>query len=100
MRTIIETLREDLVVLHEAGAIGTVTLRGFNALCPPPLRAMDAAAIQHLRKTLRLSQRVFARHLNTSVSSVRRWEQGQTRPAGPALKLLNLIANKGLQALL
>jgi hypothetical protein len=28
------------------------------------------------------------------------WEQGETHPTGPALKLLNLIADKGLQAIL
>ena len=28
------------------------------------------------------------------------WEQGDTRPAGPALKLLNVIADKGLEAVL
>jgi putative transcriptional regulator len=32
--------------------------------------------------------------------SVRKWEQGDTQPAGPALKLLNIIADKGLQAVL
>jgi len=31
---------------------------------------------------------------------VRKWEQGKTRPAGPALKLLNVIADKGLQAII
>ena len=39
-------------------------------------------------------------HLHTTASTVRKWEQGDTHPAGPALKLLNVIANKGLQAIL
>jgi putative transcriptional regulator len=43
---------------------------------------------------------VFALHLHTTASTVRKWEQGETRPAGPALKLLNVIADKGLQAIL
>jgi hypothetical protein len=46
------------------------------------------------------SQPVFAHHLHTTASTVRKWEQGETRPAGPALKLLNVIADKGLQAIL
>jgi len=54
-----------------------------------------------LRRPLKnYSQPVFALHLHTSASTVRKWEQGQTRPAGPALKLLNVIAIKGLQAIL
>ena len=36
----------------------------------------------------------------STVEVVRKWEQGETRPAGPALKLLNVIADKGLQAIL
>lgn len=53
-----------------------------------------------LRESLNFSQPVFALHLHTTASTVRKWEQGETRPTGPALKLLNLIADKGLQAIL
>ncbi|WP_455566681.1 helix-turn-helix domain-containing protein [Pseudomonas capeferrum] len=56
--------------------------------------------IRHLREALNFSQPVFAMHLHTSVSTVRKWEQEETRPAGPALKLLNIIQCKGLQAIL
>ena len=47
-----------------------------------------------------LSQPVFALHLHTTASTVRKWEQGETHPTGPALKLLNVIADKGLQAII
>lgn len=46
------------------------------------------------------SQPVFALHLHTTASTVRKWERGDTHPAGPALKLLNIIADKGLQAII
>jgi len=97
---IIESLRGDLAALHEAGAIGKVTIREFDAICPPPVREFDAADIKHLRERLNFSQPVFALHLHTTASTVRKWEHGETRPAGPALKLLNLIANKGLKVIL
>jgi putative transcriptional regulator len=42
---------------------------------------------------------VFAAYLNTSRSTVQKWEQGQKKPNGPSLKLLNLIEQKGLEAL-
>ena len=100
MGKIIESLRDDLAALHGAGAIGKVTMRDFDAICPAPVREFSAADIKRLRERLRFSQPVFAHHLHTTASTVRKWEQGETRPAGPALKLLNVIANKGLQAIL
>ena len=45
------------------------------------------------------SQTVFAAYLNTSPSTVQKWEQGQKKPNGPSLKLLNLAEQKGLEAL-
>ncbi|ATP44911.1 transcriptional regulator [Pseudomonas putida] len=97
---LIESLRDDLALLHEAGAIGKVTLRDFEAICPAPVRDFSPLDIRHLREALNFSQPVFAMHLHTSASTVRKWEQGETRPAGPALKLLNVIKFKGLQAIL
>ncbi|MBK1613218.1 transcriptional regulator [Rubrivivax gelatinosus] len=100
MSKIIESLRGDLAALHEAGAIAKVTMREFETICPPPVRQFDAVDIRRLREALNFSQPVFALHLHTTASTVRKWEQGETRPAGPALKLLNLIADKGLQAII
>ncbi|HRL21649.1 helix-turn-helix domain-containing protein [Alcaligenes sp. SDU_A2] len=100
MSKIIESLRGDIAALHKAGAINKVTMREFDALCPPPVREFAAADIKHLREALKFSQPVFALLLHTSASTVRKWEQGETRPAGPALKLLNIIADKGLQAII
>jgi len=94
---IIESLREDLAELLEAGAISKITMREFDALCPPPVRAFSAADIKRLRERLKFSQSVFALHLHTSPSTIRKWEQGDAHPAGPALKLLNVIDDKGLQ---
>ena len=100
MSKIIKSLRKDLAALHEAGAISKITMREFDATCPPPVRQFDAADIKRLREGLKFSQPVFALHLHTTASTVRKWEQGTTRPAGPALKLLNIIADKGLQAII
>ena len=97
---LIDSLRGDLAALHKAGAINKVTMREFDAICPPPVREFDAADIKRLREELKFSQPVFALHLHTSASTVRKWEQGETHPTGPALKLLNIIADKGLQAIL
>ena len=100
MSKIIESLRRDLTALHAAGAVGKATMREFGAICPPPVREFNAADIKRLRQALKFSQPVFALQLHTTASTVRKWEQGETRPAGPALKLLNVIADKGLQAII
>lgn len=100
MTKLIESLRDDLAALYRAGAIDKVTMRDFDALCPTPVRHFSPGDIKRLREGLRFSQPVFALHLHTSASTVRKWEQGDTRPTGPALKLLNILADKGLQAIL
>jgi putative transcriptional regulator len=45
---------------------------------------------QH-RETSQVSQAVFAAMHNTSLSTVQKWEIGQKRPTGTALKLLHLV---------
>jgi putative transcriptional regulator len=77
-----------------------VTMREFDAICPPPVREFSPVEIKRLRERLKFSQPVFAHLLHTTASTVRKWEQGETRPSGPALKLLNVIADKGLDAVL
>ena len=47
----------------------------------------------------RVSQAVFARHLNVSAGLISQWERGEKRPAGASLKLLTLIQKKGLEAI-
>ncbi len=97
---LIESLRGDMQALQDMGAISKLTMREFDAMCPPPVRNFSAADIKRLREELRFSQPVFALYLHTSASTIRKWEQGETHPAGPALKLLNIIADRGLQAIL
>lgn len=49
-----------------------------------------------IRESSHVSQAVFAALLNTSVSTVRKWEVGQKKPTGTALKLLHLVQQNGL----
>lgn len=55
-----------------------------------PVPAYRAKRIVALRKTLRLSQPVFATALNVSAETVKKWEQGTREPEGAALRLLEL----------
>ena len=53
--------------------------------------SISAEEIQNIRKTLKLSQSVFAKLLNVSLSSVRQWEQGIRTPSGSTMVLLELL---------
>ena len=85
--------------LHEAGVMDKQTLRKFDALCLTPIRQMQPHQISTLRERERVSQAVFARHLNVSTGLVSQWERGVKRPAGASLKLLTLVHEKGLSAI-
>ena len=85
--------------LYDLGAIGAETLREFDASRLHPLKPYRPSDIKRLRLKSRASQAVFAAYLNTSVSTVQKWEIGEKRPSGPALKLLNIVERRGLKAL-
>ena len=85
--------------LHDAGLMDKQTLRKFDALCLTPIRQMRPEQISMLRERERVSQAVFARHLNVSTGLISQWERGVKRPAGAALKLLTLVQEKGLSAI-
>ena len=56
----------------------------------------SANDIKLLRKKYHLSQAVLAAVINTSISTVQKWEIGRKNPSGPSLKLLNILETKGL----
>ena len=94
---ILKEVHETARGLHEIGVFSDVTMRNFDKLCLAPVHEMKPKDIQNLRKRTRTSQAVFAEYLNTSVSTVQKWETGEKKPSGIALKLLNLIEKKGLE---
>ena len=55
--------------------------------------------IKRLRERHNVRQPLFARYLNTSASTVEKWETGAKRPSGTALKLLAIVQKHGLQVL-
>lgn len=84
---------------HKAKIMPTVTMRKFEALCLPSVHSMKPRDIKQLREKEHVSQAVFAAYLNTSVSTVQKWEVGEKKPSGLALKLLNLVERNGLNIL-
>jgi putative transcriptional regulator len=96
---LLDVLRGTAKGLHSAGIMDAKTMREFDVLCLTPVQDYSAAQIKRLRLRFKASQAVFAAYLNTSTSTVQKWEQGQKRPNGPSLKLLNLADRKGLDVL-
>jgi putative transcriptional regulator len=97
---ILEAVHEGGKDLHQMGFIDKRRMAEFDALCLSPVPKYTRSRIVALRRRLQLSQAVMASVLNTSVSTVRKWEQGDKQPSGPSLKLLDLLDRKGLEAVL
>ncbi len=96
---ILEAVHDTAKGLHKAGVMDQVTLREFDRLCLPPVGLLKPEQIRQIRESSRVSQAVFAALLNTSVSTVQKWEIGQKKPTGTALKLLHLVQKKGLEVI-
>lgn len=84
--------------LVEAGAMDKRRLRDFDALCLTQVEPLSPEEIRALRLREDASQAVFALHLNVTTGLVSQWERGEKQPSGASLKLLTLVARKGLQA--
>ncbi|BFG75238.1 DNA-binding transcriptional regulator [Paraburkholderia terrae] len=82
--------------LHRANVIDKKTMREYDELCIEEVPEFNAKDIARIRKGVNVSQNVFALYLNTTVSTVRQWEQGDKKPSGIAARLLQLIQKNGL----
>jgi putative transcriptional regulator len=94
-----EAIHSSASALFKAGAIDKTTMRTFDTSCvavPAPIKPRQ---IKELRERHRVSQPVFARYLNTSESTVEKWESGAKKPSGMALKLLAVVQKYGLKML-
>ena len=67
-------------------------------MCLTPVEEMAPERIREIRLRENASQAVFARYLNVTTGLVSQWERGVKRPRGASLKLLTLVAKKGLGA--
>ena len=96
---ILDAVHDSATGLHDAGLVDDVTMREFDALCLPAIKHYTAREIRNIRAAQHVSQPVFAAYLNVSKSTVAQWEQGEKKPRGPSLKLLDIVERKGLDAL-
>jgi putative transcriptional regulator len=94
-----EAIHSAASALHGVGAIGKATMRTIDAVALSAPPALAPADIRRIREEAKVSQAVFARRLNTSASTVEKWETGAKRPGGLALKMLAVVRKHGLAVL-
>lgn len=97
--SILQVVHETASGLYKAGLIEKTTMREFDYLCLPEVPDYTPDQIKDIRDRLNLSQSVFAAYLNTSISSIQKWETGAKRPNSVAMKLLNIVDKQGLDVL-
>jgi putative transcriptional regulator len=94
-----EALHSAASALHRVGAIGKTTMRQFDDAALSAPEPLAPAQIKKIREQAKVSQAVFARRLNTSASTVEKWETGASKPSGVALKMLAVVRKHGLAVL-
>jgi putative transcriptional regulator len=94
-----EAIHSSAKGLFDAGVINKKTMRDFDemSLAKPPV--FSASDIRRIRLRHKVSQPIFARLLNTSESTIEKWETGAKKPSGMAMKLLSIVEKRGLEAL-
>jgi putative transcriptional regulator len=94
-----EAIHTSAAALLKVGAIDKATMRDFDASCLTVPVEIGPLQIKQIREANHVSQPVFARYLNTSESTVEKWETGAKRPSNMALKLLNIVQKHGIEIL-
>lgn len=85
--------------MYRAGTIDKETMRSFDASCLAVPDTLAPEQIRRIRESQQVSQPIFARYLNTSESTVEKWETGAKKPSGMAIKLLMIVEKHGLRML-
>ncbi len=97
---VLEAVHETASDLNTLGFIDKRSMQRYDVLCLEPIPDYSAKQIRILRDRYRISQAVLASILNTSVSTIQKWEIGKKHPGGPSLKLLHILDRKGIEALI
>jgi len=96
---ILEAVHDAASDLRAAGVLDLNIMRRFDVLCQQPVKPCRAEDVLRIRQQANVTQAVFAAVLNVGRATVCAWEDGTKSPSGAALKLLELVERKGLEAL-
>lgn len=91
--------------LHRSGIVTKTTLEKMTAREVdleklPKIEPPSGAEIVAMRERANMSQAVFARFLNVGTSTLSQWEREEKRPRGAAARLLAIVKQKGVAAIL
>jgi putative transcriptional regulator len=92
-------IHEAMVTLYEGGDIDKKTMRRFDESCLTPVHPLTPEEIRAIREKEHVSQAVFSHYLNVTTGLISQWERGEKKPSGSSLKLLLIVAKKGLSAI-
>ncbi len=96
---IAEAVHSTVAGMYRAGTVDKATMKSFDESCLVTPTELTPAKVRKIRMSQKVSQPVFARYLNTSESTVEKWESGAKRPSGMAIKLLMVVQKHGLKVL-
>lgn len=90
------------------GAVSDETVRNIEARVQErekngrseQAKIMDGERIKMLRERLGLSQADLAAVVNMSTTSVQKWERNAVKPQGSALRMLEIIEQKGVASVI
>ncbi len=94
-----EAIHSTVTGMYKAGTVDKETMRSFDESCLTVPDFIEPAQIKSIRESQQVSQPVFARYLNTSESTIEKWEAGVKKPSGMAIKLLMIVQKHGLKML-
>lgn len=100
MTSLQKTINDIAEVLHKSEIIDKKTLHDLVDDDYRALNEYTGEEIQQIRKRQKLSQAVFALYLNISPATIKSLEQGRRHAHGAILKLLNIVDNQGINAII
>ena len=94
-----QAIHTSACALLKVRAIEKTVMQEFDRSCLAFPQRLRPTQIKQLRQRLCVTQAVFARYLNTTESTIEKWETGAKQPSGMALKLLSIVEKHGLKLL-
>ena len=100
MSDILKSIRDDLESLCNENIVNKITLREFDKRNATKIEEITGDQNRNIRVKNHISQGVLAKCMNMSPVSIQKWERGESKPTGAALKLLNIINNHGFSVVM
>ncbi|EDM27891.1 transcriptional regulator-like protein [Lentisphaera araneosa HTCC2155] len=88
----------DLGLVPQSDYEKMMKLTARDVKIPEPVKFTPSKIIQ-LRKSLRVSQQVFANVVGVTSGTVSKWERGESQPEKVACRFLKVLEKEGMEAI-